>query len=100
MGKKAAGKTTTTFKRVDGWGEVKRCLVDPETLSLVTQLMKKWLIGKEQVAAQASSRALMCSFLTKAEDLVENTRRDTPGRARELAKIRDVRRRLEMELYP
>jgi hypothetical protein len=42
----------------------------------------------------------MCNLLTKAEDWLENNRRDTPKRAKELEKVRKVRRGLEWELYP
>src|SRR5882672_3809648 len=100
MQKMAPKKQVGTSRNRFQLAKVKMCLLDPRALKFVLDGLKIHNITQGVIDDDMRSLKILCTLLIGAEDLVENTRRDTGMREKELKKIRDMRRKLEQELYP
>jgi hypothetical protein len=97
--KKAAEKSTLRRKSVLGWPTVLRALQDDEGRLDVMSRYRAAGFTPDDFANVRAARETMADALTRTEDRVEllraASRRDEQRRA-----VRDVRRRLERELWP
>lgn len=82
-----------------GWPVVLGCLSEPETRQRAITQFRAAGFTPDQFAAKQSARAAAVDALVSAEDWLE-LGHASPRRMAERSAIRDVRRRLELELWP
>lgn len=102
--KTASEKTQRTAGSVFGWPDVLRVLQDDEARSYATTRYRAAGFGPDDFARSRAAREAMADALTRTEDWLEMLGVDGIRRGAKLeaerAAIRDVRRRLETELWP
>lgn len=82
--------------RAIGWPDVLRVLPGPETRSYAVALVRRAGFSADAFGHLREARAVVADALTRTEDWLEIR----GGHVRERAAIRDLRRRLERELWP
>ena len=96
--RKSAPRRRTRRDAVE-WRDVLRCLQEDETRSCALTSFKAMDFDAETFRRIRKAREAIADGLTRAEDMLESMPR-CARRDGEMASIRDVRRRLEIELWP
>ena len=98
-------KTAVADRRVRpesiiGWVDVLRAVQTDEARRLAMAHYRARGFEPDDFEHRRQARAAMADALTRTEDWLELAGRDIESRRRERAAIRNVRRRLEWELWP
>jgi hypothetical protein len=80
------------------WPDILRAVQDEKARSSVSNVLRDAELTPDQFGSNRKARELVADQLTRVEDELE-PRRGKRAAAERLA-IRDVRRRLELELWP
>jgi hypothetical protein len=102
--KNSAAKSRASREAPTTWPDVLRCLPEDETRSCAIGRYRDAGFAADSFGHRRNAREAMADALTRTEDWLEYREVDLPRRAHlyraERDAIRDVRRRLEWELYP
>jgi hypothetical protein len=79
------------------WRDVLRCLPDDQTRSYALSRFRESRFDADSFATRIAARAALADALTATEDFLEV---EHPRREGDRLAIRDVRRRLETEVWP
>jgi len=96
-GKHAGPKSVRSKRLAVTWPDIVGCLLATDTRSLATKSYRAQGWDPDQFATLRLARVAMANALTSIEDWLES---EHPRRTGESVRIRQVRRRLELELWP
>jgi len=96
-GKHAGPKSVRPKRRAVTWPDIVGCLLAADTRSLATKSYRAQGWDPDQFATLRLARVAMANALSSIEDWLES---EHPRRTGESVSIRQVRRRLELELWP
>lgn len=97
IGKTGSEKRKPTPGMRLGWPDVVRAVQSDEARSQTMSRYNASGYCPDDFAHKLAARAVMADALTRVEDILESR---GPSTAAERARIRTVRRQLEVELYP
>jgi hypothetical protein len=96
-GRRSSSRTTSGLFRVVTWPDVVGALARESTRGLVLAQYKASGFTPDDFAHKRPAREELADALTRAEDRIETS---SSSASREREALRDVRRRLERELWP
>src|SRR5687767_5297043 len=98
MGNTNAQIAKAKFKSIVKWSDIIAVIPDPENRSYALQAFRDAGFSADSFGHERMARELVAEGLTRLEDQLEL--RGSPKLATQRLAIREVRRRLELELWP